>query len=104
MSPGTLKLDPQNIIILSLCIVEYRYLSTDLKRKKLLYKDDWSTMFWFLFRDDETMYVEAKADRVTVIFSTIFKVRYCSACLSTGFYILEYTPSGGGGVKVEKLQ
>ena len=25
------------------------------------------------YRDDETMYVEAKADRVTVIFSTIFK-------------------------------
>ena len=24
-------------------------------------------------RDDETMYVEAKSDRVTVIFSTIFK-------------------------------
>ena len=26
------------------------------------------------YRDDETMYVEAKSDRVTVIFSTIFKV------------------------------
>ena len=25
------------------------------------------------YRDDETMYVEAKSDRVTVIFSTIFK-------------------------------
>lgn len=25
------------------------------------------------YRDDETMYVEAKADRVTVIFSTVFK-------------------------------
>jgi hypothetical protein len=25
------------------------------------------------YRDDETMYVEAKADRVTVVFSTIFK-------------------------------
>lgn len=25
------------------------------------------------YRDDETMYVEAKADRVTVIFSTLFK-------------------------------
>lgn len=26
------------------------------------------------YRDDETMYIEAKADRVTVVFSTIFKV------------------------------
>lgn len=26
------------------------------------------------YRDDETLYVEAKADRVTVIFSTVFKV------------------------------
>ena len=25
------------------------------------------------YRDDETMYVEAKEDRVTVIFSTVFK-------------------------------
>jgi hypothetical protein len=25
------------------------------------------------FRDDETMYVEARADRVTVIFSTVFR-------------------------------
>ena len=25
------------------------------------------------YRDDETMYIEAKADRVTVVFSTIFK-------------------------------
>jgi actin related protein 2/3 complex subunit 2 len=25
------------------------------------------------YRDDETMYVEAKHDRVTVVFSTIFK-------------------------------
>ena len=25
------------------------------------------------YREDETMYVEAKADRVTVIFSTVFK-------------------------------
>jgi hypothetical protein len=25
------------------------------------------------YRDDETMYVEAKADRVTVVFSTVFK-------------------------------
>lgn len=28
------------------------------------------------YRDDETLYVEAKADRVTVIFSTVFKVHY----------------------------
>ncbi len=26
------------------------------------------------YRDDETMFIEAKADRVTVVFSTIFKV------------------------------
>ena len=25
------------------------------------------------YRDDETMYIEAKADRVTVVFSTIFR-------------------------------
>ncbi len=25
------------------------------------------------YRDDETMYIEAKADRVTVVFSTVFK-------------------------------
>ena len=25
------------------------------------------------YRDDETMYVQAKADRVTVVFSTVFK-------------------------------
>jgi len=43
------------------------------------------------YRDDETMYVEAKVDRVTVIFSTVFKdeddivigkVFYCTALQS----------------------
>ena len=28
------------------------------------------------YRDDETMYIEAKADRVTVVFSTIFRLAY----------------------------
>ena len=30
-------------------------------------------MIHYRYCDDETMYVEAKEDRVTVIFSTIFK-------------------------------
>ena len=28
------------------------------------------------YRDDETMYIEAKADRVTVVFSAIFRLAY----------------------------
>lgn len=36
------------------------------------------------YRDDETMYVESQKDRVTVVFSTVFKVQSC--CTSKNSY------------------
>ena len=39
----------------------------------LVGKDETQERAVINYREDETMYVEAKADRVTVIFSTVFK-------------------------------